>query len=606
MKAAETRCIELLSPARNADTGIEAIRHGADAVYIGAPKFGAREAAANSIDDIKRLVDFAHLFNAKVYATLNTILYDDELEEAREMACRLYGIGVDALLVQDAAFLEMELPPIALHASTQCDNRTPEKIVRLYKEGFSTAVLARELSIEEIAGIHKRCPGMRLEAFVHGALCVSMSGRCYASQHCFGRSANRGECAQFCRLPFDLETENGVKIIEGKHLLSLRDLNRTDFLEQLLDAGVSSLKIEGRLKDTEYVKNITAWYRKKLDAIFARRKEYRRGSAGSVALAFEPKPEKSFNRGFTDYFMNGRTMRLACPATPKSIGEPVGEVREVCETRGHSILVSGHKKFSNGDGLCFFTDSGELRGFRANRAEGTRLFPASMPREIKCHTGLFRNHDEAFSQLLAKPSAERTLRLDFNLSETESGYSLSATDELSRHADAQINFAHEKARSPQRGNIVAQLSKLGGTCFAAGGVEIENDENFIPSSLLAEARRSVVASLMTQTPKIPTADAAREKPLLESVEYSANVANKLAEKFYRQCGAESVEPAWEIEEPQNAPIMTCRYCLRNEIGMCLKRRGSDRSYLFLRLANGSRFRLDFDCKECIMRIYAEE
>ncbi len=602
MKAAETRSIELLSPARNADTGIEAIRHGADAVYIGAPKFGAREAAANSIDDIKRLVDYAHLFNAKVYATLNTILYDGELDEAREMAFSLHGIGVDALLVQDAAFLEMELPPIALHASTQCDNRTPGKVRRLYEEGFSTAVLARELSIEEIAEIHRQCPGMRLEAFVHGALCVSMSGRCYASQHCFGRSANRGECAQFCRLPFDLETENGVKIIEGKHLLSLRDLNRTDFLEQLLDAGVSSLKIEGRLKDTEYVKNITAWYRKKLDAIFARRKEYRRASAGNVSAAFEPKPEKSFNRGFTDYFMNGRTMRLACPATPKSIGEPVGEVREV---RDRCIVVSGHKKFSNGDGLCFFTDSGELRGFRVNRAEGTRLFPALMP-QIKCHTGLFRNHDEAFSQLLAKPSAERTLRLDFKLSETESGYSLSATDELSRHAEVQINFAHEKARSPQRGNIVAQLSKLGGTCFAAGNVEIENDGDFIPSSLLAEARRSVAASLMRQPLERPTENAVCKKPSLESVEYSANVANKLAEKFYKECGAESVEPAWEIEEPQNAPIMTCRYCLRNEIGMCLKRRGSDRSYLFLRLANGKRFRLDFDCKECIMRIYAEE
>lgn len=603
MKAVDTRCIELLSPARNADTGIEAIRHGADAVYIGAPKFGAREAAANSIDDIKRLVDYAHLFNAKVYATLNTILYDGELEEAREMACRLYDIGVDALLVQDAAFLEMKLPPIALHASTQCDNRTPGKIRRLYEEGFSTAVLARELSVEEIAEIHRLCPAMRLEAFVHGALCVSMSGRCYASQHCFGRSANRGECAQFCRLPFDLETENGVKIIEGKHLLSLRDLNRTDFLEQLLDAGVSSLKIEGRLKDTEYVKNITAWYRKKLDAIFARRKEYRRVSAGNVAVAFEPKPEKSFNRGFTDYFMNGRTMRLACPATPKSIGEPVGEVREV---KDRCIVVSGHKKFSNGDGLCFFTESGELRGFRVNRAEGTRLFPASMPRDIKCHTGLFRNHDEAFSQLLAKASAERTLKVDFRLSETESGYTLSASDELSRHAEAQITFAHEKARTPQRGNIVAQLSKLGGTCFAPGDIELETEENFIPSSLLAEARRSVVASLMEQSLEKPTANAVCKKPSLEDVDYSANVANKLAEKFYKECGVESIEPAWEIEEPRNAPIMTCRYCLRNEIGMCLKKRGSDRSYLFLRLANGKRFRLDFDCKECIMRIYAEE
>lgn len=599
-----TRSIELLSPARNAETGIEAIRHGADAVYIGAPKFGAREAAANSIEDIKRLTDYAHVFNAKVYATLNTILYDSELQEAREMACRLFDVGVDALLVQDAAFLEMRnLPPIALHASTQCDNRTPEKIKRLYEEGFSTAVLARELSLEEINEIHKQCPEMRLEAFIHGALCVSMSGRCYASQHCFGRSANRGECAQFCRLPFDLETENGVKIIEGKHLLSLRDLNRTDYLEQLLDAGVSSLKIEGRLKDVEYVKNITAWYRRKLDAIFAKRKEYVRASTGKVALAFEPKPEKSFNRGFTDYFMQGRTMRLACPATPKSIGEPVGEVREV----GRCLIVSGHKKFANGDGLCFFTDKGELRGFRVNRAEGTRLFPAIMPKEIKNHTGLFRNHDEAFSQMLSKPSAERTLKVDFNLAMTENGFMLSATDELLRHTDVPVEFKHEKARNPQRDNIVTQLTKLGGTCFSAGEVKIENDEYFIPSSLLSDARRKAVASLLEQCGSKTVADVSIGKPQLEGcVDYSANVANKSAEKFYKDCGAERVEPAWELKEPENAPVMTCRYCLRNEIGMCLKRRDADRSYLFLRLADGRRFRLDFDCKNCIMKIYAEE
>ena len=599
-----TRSIELLSPARNADTGIEAIRHGADAVYIGAPKFGAREAAANSIEDIKRLTDYAHVFNAKVYATLNTILYDSELQEAREMACRLFDVGVDALLVQDAAFLEMRnLPPIALHASTQCDNRTPEKVKRLYEEGFSTAVLARELSLEEINEIHKQCPEMRLEAFIHGALCVSMSGRCYASQHCFGRSANRGECAQFCRLPFDLETENGVKIIEGKHLLSLRDLNRTDYLEQLLDAGVSSLKIEGRLKDVEYVKNITAWYRRKLDAIFAKRKEYVRASAGKVALAFEPKPEKSFNRGFTDYFMQGRTMRLACPATPKSIGEPVGEVREV----GRCLIVSGHKKFANGDGLCFFTDMGELRGFRVNRAEGTRLFPAIMPKEIKNHTGLFRNHDAAVSQMLSKPSAERTLKVDFNLAMTENGFMLSATDELLRHTDVPVEFKHEKARNPQRDNIVTQLTKLGGTCFSAGEVKIDNDEYFIPSSLLSDARRKAVASLLEQCGSKTVADVSIGKPQLEGcVDYSANVANKSAEKFYKDCGAERVEPAWELKEPENAPVMTCRYCLRNEIGMCLKRRDADRSYLFLRLADGRRFRLDFDCKNCIMKIYAEE
>lgn len=602
------RKIELLSPARDAATGIEAIRHGADAVYIGGPKFGAREAAANSIDDIRRLAEYAHVFGAKVYATLNTILYDSETAEARDIAWQVYEAGADALLVQDAAFLEMaaDMPPIPLHASTQCDNRTPAKIVRLYLEGFTTAVLARELSLEEIAEIHRQCPAMRLEAFVHGALCVSFSGRCYASQHCFGRSANRGECAQFCRLPFDLETKNGQKLLTQKHLLSLRDLNRGAALERMLDAGVSSLKIEGRLKVPEYVKNITAWYRRKLDAIFARRSEYCRASKGEVRVDFSPAPEKSFNRGFTDYFLSGRTLRQACPATPKSIGEPVGEVRDVGPK---SILVSGHKIFSNGDGLCFFDDDGRLRGFRVNRAEGSRLFPAVMPAEIHNHTRLFRNHDEAFDRRLTKPSAERTLRVDFHLSSTDEGYLLRATDEMGRSAEAAIDFEHREARSPQRENVSAQLSKLGGTPFRAGEIAIDCGDMFIPSSLLAAARRRVVEALMAQAAKRPEGShiaGAKPKVSGDVVDYSYNVANKEARSFYLECGATEVAPAWEIEEPAAAPIMTCRYCLRHEVGMCLKERGVDRSPLFLRLADGRRFALQFDCRECVMRVYAQD
>lgn len=600
------RKIELLSPARDAATGIEAIRHGADAVYIGGPKFGAREAAANSIADIRRLAEYAHVFGAKVYATLNTILYDSEIAEARDIAWQVYEAGADALLVQDAAFLEMaaDMPPIPLHASTQCDNRTPAKIVRLYLEGFTTAVLARELSLEEIAEIHSRCPAMRLEAFVHGALCVSFSGRCYASQHCFGRSANRGECAQFCRLPFDLETKSGQKLLTQKHLLSLRDLNRGAALERMLDAGVSSLKIEGRLKGPEYVKNITAWYRRKLDAIFARRSEYCRASAGEVRVDFSPAPEKSFNRGFTDYFLSGRTLRQACPATPKSVGEPVGEVRDVGPK---SIMVSGHKIFSNGDGLCFFDDEGRLRGFRVNRAEGSRLFPATMPEGIRNHTRLFRNHDEAFERRLAKPSAERTLRVDFSLSPTDAGYLLKAADEMGRSAETAIEFEHREARSPQRDNVVAQLSKLGGTPFRAGEIAISCGDMFIPSSLLAAARRTVVEALMAQAAKRPEGSRiAGAKPKISgAVDYSYNVANKEARGFYLECGAAEVAPAWEIEEPAAAPIMTCRYCLRHEVGMCLKERGVDRSPLFLRLADGRRFALQFDCRECIMRVYAQ-
>lgn len=601
------RRIELLSPARDAATGVEAIRHGADAVYIGGPRFGAREAAANAIGDIRRLAEYAHVFGAKVYATLNTILYDSELSEARDTAWQLYEAGADALLVQDAALLRMAdgMPPIALHASTQCHNLTPAKIVRLYLEGFTTAVLARELSVDEIAEIHRQCPAMRLEAFVHGALCVSFSGRCYASQHCFGRSANRGECAQFCRLPFDLETKNGQKLLTQKHLLSLRDLNRSAWIERMLDAGVSSLKIEGRLKGPEYVKNITAWYRRRLDAIFARRGEYCRASAGEVRVDFAPAPEKSFNRGFTDYFIGGRTLRQACPATPKSIGEPVGEVREA---GAGSITVSGHKSFSNGDGLCFFGGDGRLCGFRVNRAEGTRLFPAAMPAGIRNHTRLFRNHDEAFERRLAKPSAERTLRIDFRLSPAVGGgYLLRGTDELGRSAEAVIDFGRSPARSPQDANISAQLSKLGGTPFRAGEIAVECGGAFIPSSLLAAARRRVVEELLAQAARRPggTRVAVARPRVSGAVDYSHNVANKEARSFYLECGATEVAPAWEIEEPAGVPIMTCRYCLRHEIGMCLRERGADRSPLFLRLADGRRFALQFDCRECIMRVYAQ-
>lgn len=598
------RKIELLAPARNADTGIEAIRHGADAVYIGAPKFGAREAAGNSIDDIARLVDYAHLFGAKVYATLNTILYDSELAEAKEIACRLYDIGTDALLIQDAAYLEMNLPPIALHASTQCDNRTPGKIQRLYDQGFTTAVLARELSIQEISDIHQSCPDMRLEAFIHGALCVSLSGRCYASQHCFGRSANRGECAQFCRLPFDLETDAGKKILRQKHLLSLRDLNRTDWLEQIIDAGVSSLKIEGRLKDTEYVKNITAWYRQRLDQIFQRRQEFCRASYGKVSISFQPKPEKSFNRGFTDYFMSGRSLRMANPASPKSIGEPVGEVRDADR---RSITVSGHKHFNNGDGLCYFDEKGVLCGFRVNRVEGQRLFPATMPQDIKKHTPLFRNHDEDFARALSKPTAERSIKIDFRLTRAENGYLLEAEDEMSRRAEATIDYPYEASRSPQTANIIAQLSKLGGTAFRAGEIEANCGEGFIPSSLLADARRRVTDAIAAQrSPERTESHTAGKTKVDEKIDYTYNVANLAAGQHYKRCGAKDVAPAWEMQPPKDAPIMTCRYCLRNELGMCLRKKESPRDKLFLRLADGRRFRLEFNCKGCCMKIYPDE
>ena len=337
----QVRDIELLAPAKNPECGIEAIKHGADAVYIGADSFGARAAAGNSIEDIARLVEYAHNYYARVYVTVNTILKEEELETAQKLIWELYKIGVDAILVQDMAILQMLLPPIALHASTQADVRSVEKVRFLAEAGFSRVVLARELSLDEIIAIHNACPDVELECFVHGALCVSYSGQCYASQYCFGRSANRGECAQFCRLPFSVTDAEGNLLIQEKYPLSLRDMNRLQQIEKLLDAGVVSFKIEGRLKDLTYVKNVTAAYRKEIDKILKRRVEYARASSGFVEYNFEPQPEKSFNRGFTEYFLNGRDNSVWSLDTPKAVGEPMGRVR-VCGRNW--LTITGRKE----------------------------------------------------------------------------------------------------------------------------------------------------------------------------------------------------------------------------------------------------------------------
>ena len=399
------RKIELLAPARNLECGIEAINHGADAVYIGAPKFGARAAAVNSLEDIAALVEYAHLYNVRIYVTVNTILKEEELKETEEMIRELYRIGVDALIVQDMAIAKLELPPIPLHASTQMDNRTVDKVRFLRDAGFRQVVLARELSLREIGKIHEACPDIPLEVFVHGALCVSYSGQCYVSQACFGRSANRGECAQFCRLPFSLVDAEGKMIAKDKHLLSLKDLNQSEELEALLDAGASSLKIEGRLKDVSYVKNVTAAYRQKLDAIFARRKEYTRASSGKCRFDFKPQLDKSFSRGFTHYFLHGRSKDIFSFDTPKSLGEEMGTMKE---SRGNYLTVAGVKSFSNGDGVCYLDEQGRLQGFRINRVDGNKLYPQEMPR-IKPRTMLYRNFDQEFERILARKSSERKI-----------------------------------------------------------------------------------------------------------------------------------------------------------------------------------------------------
>ena len=601
--------IELLAPAKNLECGIEAIKHGADAVYIGAPKYGARAAAGNSLDDLHQLAQYAHRFGAKVYVTLNTIIYDDELAEVEQLVWQLYRIGIDALIVPDMALLTMNLPPIELHASTQTDNRTPEKVQFLYDNGFTQVVLARELSLEQIAAIHRACP-VPLEAFVHGALCVSYSGQCYASQACFGRSANRGECAQFCRLPFDLVDADGRIIERGRHLLSLKDMNRSAHLEAMMDAGVRSFKIEGRLKDVTYVKNVTAHYRQAIDAILARRSEYVRASQGVSTYTFTPQLDKSFNRGFTDYFLTGERSEVYSFATPKAMGEPLGRAKEV--GRNH-LTIATDKALHNGDGLCFIDARGQLQGFRVNRVEGSRLYPKEMPHGLSAGVPLFRNYDQEFERLLARPSAERRIPVDIHLYDIPFGYALTFTDEQGHSST--VTFARDKelARTEQRAGIEAQLSKLGGTILVAKSIMLTLADNwFIPSSVVADMRRAAVEAYERTLrchvrPMNPSAKPRGTQPatLDGQLTYLGNVANQRAAEFYRSRGVSTLAPAYELSAPRGATLMFCRHCLRYAMGWCPQRGGKPSPYrepYTLVSADGKRFALSFDCKQCTMQV----
>ena len=610
MHKMKQRPIELLAPAKNLECGIEAINHGADAVYIGAPRFGARAAAGNSLADIEALVQYAHLYNVHIYVTVNTILRDDELKETEAMIWDLYRVGVDALIVQDMGLTQLNLPPIPLHASTQIDNRTVEKVRFLADAGFRQVVLARELSVNEMSRIHAACPDTLLEVFIHGALCVSYSGQCYVSEACFGRSANRGECAQFCRLQFDMTDADGKVIEKGKHLLSLKDMNQSDNLEELLDAGASSLKIEGRLKDVSYVKNVTAYYRQKLDALFKRRKEYVRASSGSVKLAFRPQLDKSFSRGFTDYFAHGRNPGIFSFNTPKSLGEEVGTVKEI---RGNYLTVAGVKAFSNGDGLCYLDAQGRLQGFRVNRVENNKLFPQEMPR-IKPKTVLYRNFDQEFDRIMQKKSAERKLAVDVSLAENNFGFTLTMCDEDGNSVSMALSKNKELARTPQHDNLINQLGKLGNTPFVPRNIEVDLSENwFIPSSELAELRRATVEKLLSlrrinyhrELWRMPETE--HPYPQKE-LTYLGNVMNKEAAAFYQKHGVEKIAPAFEVEHPEGAALMFCKHCLRYSMGWCPvhhKVKSPYREPYYLVSGDGKKFRLQFDCKNCQMKVYSE-
>ena len=604
----KSRPIKLLSPAKDLNCGMEAINHGADAVYIGAPKFGARAAAGNSLEDIRELCDYAHLYGARIYVTLNTILKEEELEEAERMIWDLWHAGTDALIVQDMGITRLNLPPIPLHASTQTDNRTPEKVRFLQAAGFTQVVLARELSLNEIRRIAEATT-VPLEVFVHGALCVSYSGQCYLSAALSGRSANRGECAQYCRLPYTMVDATGAEIVTHKHLLSLKDMNRSGQLEALLDAGVSSLKIEGRLKDVDYVKNITAYYRKKLDAVLSRRPEYRRASAGRSTYTFEPVAEKSFNRGFTPFLLEGRTADITAFNTPKSLGEPVGTVKEI---KGNSFTVAGLKQLNNGDGLVFFNRKGELEGFRVNRVEANRVFPLDMP-QLAPKTPLYRNFDQVFDKLLAKPSAERRLSVKIEFLDNPFGFTLCMEDETGARIMLAEPFAKELARREQQDNIRTQLSKLGNTPFEASEVVVGLSENwFVPSSLLADMRRRGVEKLLeVRRARYPRETVKRVRPSEpipfpeRSLTYLGNVANGKARSFYQDHGVEQVDPAFELSPRKDVPLMFTKHCLRYSMGWCPTYQKNKSPYKepYYLLYKDTCLRLQFDCKHCQMLVF---
>lgn len=616
------RKLELLAPAKNLECGKAAIDCGADAVYIGAPKFGARQAAGNSLDDISELTAYAHQFGVKVFVTLNTIIYNDELDECKSLLTDVIKIGVDAILVQDMALVDYmhELGRTSgiktlLHASTQTDNRNKEKVGYLRSLGFSRVVLARELSLDEIRDIHEAYPDMELEAFVHGALCVSYSGACHVSEYCFGRSANRGECAHFCRMKFDLIDADGNEIEHQRYLLSLKDMCQIDRLEQMADAGVVSFKIEGRLKDIAYVKNVVAAYSQRLDEICQKRPtDYCRVSLGKSFPAFTPDLAKTFNRGYTHYFLDGRTHDIFSPDTPKAMGEFVGKVKEI---RGRSFNVAGVASFANGDGLCFINAKKELEGFRVNRVEGNRLFPLTMPEGLRHGISLYRNNDVAFDKELARQGTERRIPIRLTFAKTTDGFVLSAAGNGIETAKATAVFEHQKAQRPQRDNIIRQLSKWGDSIFEIEGLDIEDsaDECFIPSSVLSSLRQELAAAIRLSLPAKETVGVmvASEKPTgITAAKYSfdfKNISNSASRRFYEQRGDAPLLTALEVDRKNfNLPLMQCRHCLRFSSGYCVKHGGRKPEWkepLSLRLGDGRVFPLEFDCKNCQMNVLAE-
>lgn len=603
--------IELLAPARTADSGITAINFGADAVYIGAPAFSARAAAGNSVDDIARLAKYARQFHARVFVALNTILFDHELDLVQKLIYQLHEAGADALIIQDMGILKMNLPPIELHASTQTNNYSLERIQFLENAGFQRIVLSRELTLRQIGEI-RQATTVELESFIHGALCVSFSGQCYMSEAQGGRSGNRGVCAQPCRKLYNLAEADGQIILKQKHLLSLKDLDLSGYLADMALAGITSFKIEGRLKDDSYLKNITAYYRRRLDAFLENNPIFRKASSGKVYFDFEPDPAKTFSRGTSSYFLQGRSADIVSFDTPKSAGEFIGIVDE-CQ--GKILRISSEKQLNNNDGLCFFNPEGKLEGAKVNIATGNTI---ALAEEVVLQTGtkIYRNYDHSFSELLKNSRTTRKISVNIEVSAVEEGLELTVS--CAEGISFQSVFPVEKtvARQSEKAaeTLQVQLAKSGDTVFQVGNVSVNWSEAlFLPVSQLNQIRRSFLDAYLqfrieqrnSNTPFIHRADA---RLPFKQVSFSENISNQLAEEFYREHGAAEIEPAMEVTMIYHGKrLMTMKHCLKYQLGFCPKEKDHTqmpfKEPLFL--VDGNRkFRLEFDCRECRMNLYS--
>lgn len=603
--------IELLAPAKDLDGGIAAINCGADAVYIGAPKFGARSAAGNSLQHIQKLVQYAHQYWAKVYVTVNTILYDDELEEVQKLIHQLYKSGVDAIIIQDMAILEMDLPPIPLFASTQTHNYSVEKIKFLEQSGLQRIILARELSLEQIKEI-KLNTNVDLEFFIHGALCVCFSGQCYFSFATTGRSANRGECSQACRMLYSLEDSNGKIIHDEAYLLSLKDLDLSTHLHSLLEAGITSFKIEGRLKDASYVKNITAYYRQKLDEILLNNNSFKKASSGKIIYSFFPDPEKTFNRGYTEYFLNGEGMKMASFATPKSVGKLIGKVKNIgkdffeIETEEHLV---------NGDGICFFDENITLVGMNINRFERNKIYTKELS---GLHPGIeiFRNHDHQFIKELSKDETKRKIACEIEVQTEKEKLIISAIDEDGNNVTFSETVELIEPDDVEKAITVMenQLKKSGSTIFSVENVRIKSGNAiFLPVSKWNELRRTILQLLLEE--RIENYPKQKREHINNTIafpenklNYAGNVVNEKAKEFYRKHGVETIEDGFEkLDDFDGKNLMTTKYCIKEELHMCpLKTEHTKmpemKEPLYLNDSK-QKYRLRFNCQKCEMEIY---